>query len=322
MSEHTRHKMIDFEATPPPAAWMAIAARLDDDKQHAAVATKINNFEAAPPHAAWEFIVARLDDDKQYEGVSTKMNNFDTPPPRQIWNNIAATLKESKEVITPVTNIRRLVYRIAAAAILIGLFIGGWMIINKNAVKIEVAKTNITSTPFPPAIKEENKVTATDNFNNHKEVAAAQHQSVQNNIKTRYPLSSFSDNKDHVLKYAIVSGLPAYQENPIVISSSPILDKDGAVIRDMDVLTTSNYLNITGPNGQSTRISSKFANVIRYLNGSHEDTEEYLDRVIKESDTWKRRFQEWRNKISQSPFIPSSVNFLDIIEFKDLILEK
>jgi hypothetical protein len=74
-----------------------------------------------------------------------------------------------------------------------------------------------------------------------------------------------------------------------------------------------------GPNGETTRISAKFANVIRYLNGDTEEPTEYLDNVIRDSDTWKKRFQEWRSKIRESSFIPSTANFMDILSFKDLL---
>ena len=79
---------------------------------------------------------------------------------------------------------------------------------------------------------------------------------------------------------------------------------------------------IAGPDGQMTRISSKFANVIRFLNANGNDTEEYLDRVIKEGGLWKQRFKEWRQKILDSHFIPSSSNFLDIMEFRELLDDK
>ena len=316
MSEQLRHKMINSEASPPPAAWNAIAARLDDDRQYTAVATKMNNFDAMPPLSSWEAITARLDDDRQYAVVATKMNNFDASLPAQVWNNIADFLQDSKEETTPVIPIRRTVYRAAAAAIVIGLFIGGWMLFITNKVKIETVINNSITLPGFPAPEENSKISGGRNTPNQKEeIVAAQEQPVQNNTKSRY--------KDPVLKYAIVNSLPAYHENSIVISSSPILDKDGALIRGIDELTIhNNYLIVMGPNGQSTRISPKFANVIHYLNGNSDDTEEYIDKVIKESDTWKKRFQEWRNKISRSSFIPSSANFLDIIEFKELIQEK
>jgi len=269
---------------------------------------KMINFEVVPPSAAWEAITARLDDDKQYAAVATKMNNFNDPPPPQIWNKITVALEEKKEANIRVINIRRTVYRATSAAVIIGLFIGGWIFINKNTVKIDLAKNNNAA---HPAIKEGNTITAGNTPANQKEeTVAAPDLPVQNNTKNRYSLPAASgDNKDHTIKYAVVNRLPAYHEGPIIISSSPIPDKAGAVIRDMDVLTpNSNYLLVTGPDGQLTRISAKFANVIRYLNGSNDDPEEYLDKVIKENDTWKKRFQEWRNKISQSSFLPSSAN--------------
>ena len=121
----------------------------------------------------------------------------------------------------------------------------------------------------------------------------------------------------------MVDRLPSFRPE-IHIPDHPIIGADGLAIRDMDVITSSNYITVMGPNGQLTRISTKFANMIRYLDGSDaaSSTHEYLDSVLAESDTWKKRFQEWRNRISQSPFIPSSANFLDIISFKELIQEK
>ena len=364
MSEQLKHKMFDFEATPPPASWEVIAARLDDDIRYATVAAKMNNFDAAPPLSSWSTIAsrlnddihyaglatkmnhfqetppqniwseiaARLDDDRQYATVAAKLNNFDATPPAQVWNNIAASFQKEEFKPIPVRNINTIIYRLAAAAILIGLFAGIWMLVNKNAVKVDVVKNKPAIVPDRSATRTDNKedhtITPLNNSNQSKEEIAVADQNgeraVQAGTKNRLPFSTdaFSNNQYPALRHAVVDGLLAYQEKPIVISSPPILDKDGNVIRDMDVLTTSNYIVVTGPNGQSTRISSKFASVIRYLNGDNDDHEEYIDKVIKESDTWKKRFQEWRNKISQSSFIPSSANFLDIIEFKELIEEK
>ncbi|MDE3250658.1 MAG: hypothetical protein KGO82_18495, partial [Bacteroidota bacterium] len=126
----------------------------------------------------------------------------------------------------------------------------------------------------------------------------------------------------HVLSYAAVERLPSFPEAPVVISGKPLTDENGNLIRDIDVLTTnSNYLTVMGPNGQLTRISAKFASVIRYLNEPG-DTEEYLDRVIRESDTWKKRFQEWRSKIIQSSYVPAASNFFDIAAFGELVGDK
>lgn len=358
MSERLRHKMIDFTVVPPPAAWESIAVRLDDDRKYAGISSTLNKFEASPPPAAWESIEFRLNDDQKYAVISSTLNNFEADPPPaawesialrlnddrkyaalasnlgnfeaapppQVWNNIASALTTTDTETTPVINIRRIIYRALAAAVIIGVVTGGWMLINKNDIATNLVKSNTGHTPVAPSGEEHHK-TANDSIANTEEQGsvALQNQPAQNNDQSANAAlpAAAVDKEGRPLKYAVVNTLPAFREMPVTISSNPIVDENGVVIRDMDLLTTnSNYILVTGPNGQQTRISSKFASVIRYLNGSPDDNEEYLDRVIKESDTWKKRFQEWRSKISQSSFIPSSANFLDIMEFKELIQEK
>ena len=332
MSEQVRHKLIDFAVAPPATAWESIAERLDDDRKYTVVASKMDGFEAPPPASTWEAISTRLGDDGQYTIVAAKMNNFETAPPALLWDKIAASLSEPGTPVAaetaPVIQLRKILYRALAAAVIISVIVGGWMMLsNKSSVHTEIVKNNQAVTPAPSANLQEkttvSPATATDADDTNvisiptEAVAARQ----QNDRHHEANITYAED--DRVLKYAVVERLPAFHEGPIVISSAPIVDANGVVIRDMDVLTTnSNYIMVTGPNGQQARISAKFASVIRYLNGSTDDTEEYLDKVIKESDTWKKRFHEWRSKISQSSFIPSSANFLDIIEFKNLIEEQ
>ena len=318
-------RLNDFETTPPQSAWETIVARLDDDKQYASVAARLNNFEEIPPSIVWDNVTTRLSDDGQHNNVSAKLQHFTAVPPPEVWNNIAEALVETKEDAKPVINIRTTIYRIAAAAILTGFFIGGWLLINKNT-KNDLVKNNQKITPADQTIKENNKNAPVNNSASQKvEPIASLNQPIHNTKEKNFAATASitETGNDVLLKHAVVNDLLTYQEKPIVIHSAPILDKEGNVIADLDVLTTSNYIVVMGPNGQSTRISSKFASVIRFLNSDDPaGTEEYLDKVIKESDTWKKRFQEWRSKISQSSFIPSASNFLDIVEFKELIEEK
>jgi hypothetical protein len=291
MSEQLRHKIVNFEVAPPPTAWDAIATRLDDDRQYAVVAAKMNSFELAPPTMA--------------------------------WSSISAALEETAAPAPVIPVRRRTAYKLLAAAAVIGFIaIAGWLLVNsKPSTELATgrpaknenspAKLIPTINDNPVQTKDQAITTAPQPF---PALGGTGHPNTRN--------AGRGMDDERVLKYAVLNRAPSFSELPIVISFAPITDNNGAVIRDMDVLTTSNYIMVTGPNGQLTRISSKFASVIRYLNGDPNDTEEYMDRVIKESDTWKKRFQEWRSKISQSSFIPSSANFLDIIEFKDLIEEK
>ncbi len=323
MSEQSRHKMFDFEATPPPAAWETIAARLEDDRKYTALTSKINQYQEAPPAASWEVIATRIEDDTQYASLAAKMNNFDAAPPPDSWQHIAASLPEIKEHKIPVAGSRGRVYRMAAAAVVAALLIGAWMLFTRQPDTTLVKnKPVVPASPVPAQIK---TTPAVSNPPVQKPAYAIVPQTTPRSNRSGYVSRAAVSSDEHPLKYAVVNNIPAYRNSRIIIPSLPILDKNGIAIRDLDVLTTnSNYLVVMGPNGQTTRISSKFASVIRFLNGSNDDNdaEEYLDKVIKESDMWKKRFQEWRNKISQSSFIPSSANFLDIMEFKELIQEK
>jgi hypothetical protein len=302
MSEQVRHKLIDFAVAPPPAAWESIAERLDDDRKYTVLASKMDGFEAPPPPSAWEAISTRLGDDGQYARVAAKMTHFEAAPPAPLWDKIAASLSEPNTTVAakaaPVIQLRKILYRALAAAVIISVIAGGWMMLsNKSSVSTEIVKNNLVVPPAPssPGKEEKNtspatpstgsEETAIGSFPTETVVSAPQvndHHHAANNTVSE---------DDRVLKYAMVQRLPAFHEGPIVISSAPIADANGVVIRDIDVLTTnSNYIMVTGPNGQQARISAKFASVIRYLNGSTDDTEEYLDKVIKESDTWKKRF--------------------------------
>lgn len=84
-----------------------------------------------------------------------------------------------------------------------------------------------------------------------------------------------------------------------------------------------NYISVTGPNGQQTKISSKFVNVLLYMNNDSniEQFEGYFSKTFLESLVWKSKFQDWRNKILQTSLIPSADNFMDILELKDLIVK-
>ena len=110
------------------------------------------------------------------------------------------------------------------------------------------------------------------------------------------------------------------------IPAKPIRDESGEIIQYISLAEgiASRYVSVTGPNGQQTKISSKFANLLLYLNDDNDtdENEGVFTRSFLESLLWKSRFQSWRNAISQTAYIPSSTNFMDILEFRDLILQE
>jgi hypothetical protein len=284
---------------------------------------RMQQFEVMPPPDAWKNISARLDDDSRYEGLSARMNGYEVAPPAGAWDNIAANITvNNTRSITPIAG-RKINFsflKIAAAAAVAGIIISLWLW-TKQSPEIPVAVTGrkslsptapVTANSSASAPAQETPVMAVPRKYDREAVSETPQQ------QASLPENNDADN-DRVLQYAAVTPVPGYREYPIIIRSGPVKDGNGAVIRNVDLLTSDgNYMIVSGPNGQMTRISSKFASVIRYLNDDS-SVEEYLDKVIRESDTWKKRFSEWRKKIGESPFIPSSANFLDIVEFKDLI---
>ena len=117
---------------------------------------KMYEFETAPPAEVWETIAARLNDDEQYATVAAKMNNHTEEAPPGTWNDILLELNNEPvhSIKAPPVSINRKIYRVATAAIITGLLIGGWMIINKADINIgaDVKK----SISFPATTTEEN----------------------------------------------------------------------------------------------------------------------------------------------------------------------
>lgn len=68
------------------------------------------------------------------------------------------------------------------------------------------------------------------------------------------------------------------------------------------------YIIVTNPNGQKTRISSKFTD---YVGSIYQNTEQNPD--------WSRKFSEWREIMQNKALTPATPNFLDVIEMSDFL---
>jgi hypothetical protein len=344
MSDKLKHKMQVWELTPPVAAWQAIASRLQDDEQHAGLTQRFEQLEITPPANLFNSITERLADDQFYQPISEKMTaaaitppsgnwqaiaeRLNIPaehtqladklyphhvtPPADSWNKVAAAL-ENNTTQTPVVKLKTAWYKYAVAAALIGIIATSVLLFtntNSSNPKNNVAVISTPATANPVKPNNSNRIPAANLLANKTQTPAV------------YVYNKQAGEAEDI-SYATVAAIHSIAENPIIINSPLIRDETGAVIRDIEAITMhGNYLMVTGPNGQPTRISSKFSNILGYLTGGEEDTEEGIDRIMKESSLWKKRFQQWRKKISQSQFSPSGGNFLDIEAFKELIKEE
>jgi hypothetical protein len=111
--------------------------------------------------------------------------------------------------------------------------------------------------------------------------------------------------------------------NAPTVEAPLIRDANGQVILDKNLITSPDdcYITITSPNGEQTRISSKFLHIISTLNDDVEP-QDYFDFMMQENSLWKIRFSEWKEKfMTQASLIPTATSFTDILELKDLLME-
>ena len=293
---------------------------------------KLLQYEMPPPAGTWETIARRLDNefDSYDSKISENLNGAALEAPSSVWQNISAALDESKEPAKVIPLYTR--KRIAMAAIAIGLLItGAWFFRQSIFTNNTSIGTASIKEAFPITENKSDEIIKTDELT----TSIAQLVPRRVRVKPSLPIA------EQVAM--ITSGLFETEElmnfsEPRIISTqnfhvvdatgeasvtAPLIrDANGKIIMDYSLITTGsgNYFTVTGPNGEQTRISSKFANFLAYLNNSSNEKEEYLDFLFHRNTAWKKIFEEWSMKIlDQASFAPSGFTFFDILELKDLI---
>jgi hypothetical protein len=144
--------------------------------------------------------------------------------------------------------------------------------------------------------------------------------------------ASFSNNLPEVNPELLAADLPhagLQKIHPVItkeepnVEAKPIRDDQGNIVLDKELIFTpdNNYIVVTGPNGEQTRISPKFLPMISSLNGSMEGLD-YFTFFLNENNIWKLRFDQWRNKMmNNASFIPTATNLLDLLELKEILQE-
>jgi hypothetical protein len=311
MAADLQHTLTNLEITPPSGAWNAIAIRLDTefDAAEIKVAEKIADLELAPPAAAWANIEAGLEEE-------------------------AAT-----ETAAPAKIIRR-PFRAwaAAAAAIVVIALGGWYYLNNNTAvesvvtKVPEAKTPSEQKTVPGAavVEYDSTSSAVAVYERPLPRRSGTLLAGANRVKVSQanfqyepidePGVELPDNLPHSGLQNMRAVNASYSPN---VEAPPIRDADGNIILDKDLIFASdnNYIVVTGPNGEQTRISSKFLPLLGSLNGNLE-TLDYFQFFLNENNIWKLRFNEWRDRmLRQSNFIPTATNLLDIMELKEFLQE-
>ncbi|MFT3705681.1 MAG: hypothetical protein QM802_25150 [Agriterribacter sp.] len=322
-----KDKLYDYEVTPPEHVWNKIVHDLDNE--FIVFKEKLQHVETTPPAHVWNNIVHDLDND--FILFKEKLQHTVIAPPANAWNNIQSLLDNSNEVkVAPVISMRR-VLRIAAAAAVVGiLFFTANYFINNRIVQPQ-NNTAVNQNTSPSASPATSNTTRGNNSQN------TQQPKQQSLIASAYqPKKQKAANADHIVSEEIYSDGGTYNLSPSIaaVNETPaavtdqhdlsegfdkyVRNSKGEIREDVTLLDLPNsYFMMTGPDGQSIRVSSKFRNTIQYLNGS--GNEELLDVILRESRYWKNIFSGWKEQLNNSSFIPSTNNFMDIAELMQLL---
>lgn len=95
------------------------------------------------------------------------------------------------------------------------------------------------------------------------------------------------------------------------------IDAAGSIkINDSNAAEAKNYISIKSENGDIVKVSSKFSNLVHYLdNNSTGD-------ALATSTFWKEKIKGWKEKMISNTVIPTPENFMDIIELSEVVKDK
>jgi hypothetical protein len=258
--------------------------------------TKLLRHEMSPPKGNWEAIAARLDTEFNSQDiiVSQKIDTIEAAPPSDAWKNILLSLEENNTPGSCESYYHQL--ETMGCSCIGNWYCAHWFycIILQNLLLKQLLQTRNHCTEKKNGIATHYTfkvpvIPTVTNKNNNKTLTASLAESFK---RKPHPIHSSSSVEENIITPVDITETAAV--------TAPLLrDSKGNVIMDMNLLTTgsSNYISVTGPNGEQTRISTKFANYLMYLNKDGGDNEEYIDYLIRNSNFWKTRFEQWSSSV-------------------------
>lgn len=316
---------------PPVESWQQIAAQLDAaPSSQTAWQERVYQYEAAPPADAWQAVAEMLDKQAANTDWDARLYNHQTEPPAAVWAYISAQLDTGDTDTAPVVSIsqkparNKSIFRIAAAAIILLGFAGTalWTMRERffGESSQSVATNTITPTAQPPVANTTTPFASTDNLAQADAIAEAaatqpNYAIAAKNTGKKRPTASKVTTTIAPLEYITHNEMAFLPTDAVFTNTNKLPNERGQTVVEINGMDApvSSYINISGPDGQSIRVSAKFANLLGYLNDGP-DQEERLDRIIKESAFWKATFRQWREKMIDADAAPSLSNFMGLLE--------
>lgn len=285
---------------------------------------KVISFEVQPPPVAWDYISEELITNKELLPISNKLFNYEVDPPLNAWSTIITSLKKedrTTENFSIIKRKNRFLSYTAAAAILGIIMVGIQYFNNVNVLKNQLTTSHTLITNYKKA-QTEAPVAKSLPLISKPDAEEIMEAPAVTTYKTN---KNFTKNNKVLQNTKVKNSLFPGNELQIIIAAKPIRNANGIIIQNPEIVNNpgSKYISITGPNGQQTKISSKFLHMLLFINDDSDidEVDGYFDKNFLESLIWKSRFQDWRNEIINTSFVPSSTNFMDILDFKDLIMK-
>ena len=276
---------------------------------------KMHAYEVKPPVAVWDAIAEELEEHPVQKPLVEKMRSYEVAPPASAWRTIVAALKA--EAPAKIISLQQTYRWAAAAAVILLLTAAAYYFFDHSATDRTIVHAQGASNP-----SNVNEQMLADNrdedADSRKPISHARLASASGYDREKL----YNDNNILPLSYVEDADPFPGNEQSISVTPRPILAANGELIQDKSVINPHNekYISITAPNGQQTKISSRLINAMHYLTAS--GPEQGTDDMMDTENTWQERIHQWRAKLLQSAFVPSSGNFLDILEMTELVDEE
>jgi hypothetical protein len=281
---------------------------------------KIIEHQTTPPQELWDSITSELDEkDEHLHTVKQKLLAYETAAPAIVFKNVFDELDKEDGKIYPITKnkqkLRAIIIRMAAAAAVITIAI---LLFFNNKKTVTTDTIEATIALSKPAINQPQPgMAAADSL----------------------PLPGTSKNADAQK----IAAIPQQKISPLQAAVNYLQPRGGIIEQNLlqnannaeeqtmqQLMPVSNtllsalnrYITITGPGGESVKLSSKFGNIPGVFNSGNAGSEANIDAIIKQSSKWSNAFAGWRDKMAGSIISPSLINFLDIIELSDFLEDK
>ena len=272
---------------------------------------RILHHQETPPEAAWDGIASFLDE-AGARSVQEKIQQASVEAPPAIWEGI------SRELNAPNKQVRRIPVvglRVAASITILmisALAIRFWLI--QPAHNAPATTTAHLRTP------EIRKPDTVPNSTPIQGISAA-----ASDIKIRRLVSGkqvrlHADSIPNIppMQFSpMMDGIGGITEPTITVQRIPL--SEGATGNTYAVRERKDgYLQITGPDGSSIRISRKFESL--FQPGSREtdpNKEEFIDRIIRDSKKWNDLFYKWRQEMMLQTYGTDPLNLLQTVETQE-----